>query len=271
MSAKRWAIHVRDADLDLLEALAAAPRGLSAGYGLAIRTRVGAQALVAEGGAPPARFVAPRPLRDGRDVVAWAAEPIRRWIDYRPEAISDPKGVEFFAGPKVLLPRIALTPQAFVDPSDALCRNTLMVVRGPLEADALAAIVNGLPLRYYAFHLLRAGVLASSHRATHYVGSIEDFPLPAAALADPALAADLGELGRECARLAAEGSAELEEVERALDGRLAEAYGLSGAALEALRRRAREAPLRRSLRPTRLGERRRRIGVQGFTPGARYS
>ena len=266
----RWAIHLRDPDLDLLSALRVAPRGLKAGYGLAVRTRVGAQELIAEGAAPPAHFGSPRPLRDGRDVVAWAAEPIRRWIDYRPDAISDPKGPEFFAGPKVFLPRIALTPQAFVDASDALGRNTLMVVRGPLEPDALAAVINGLPLRYYAFHLLRAGVLAASHRSTHYVGSIEDFPLPRAALEDSGLAARLAGAGRACARLAAEGSAELEAEERALDELLAEAYGLRPAELEALRRRAGEQPLVEVLRPTRLGDRRRKIGVQGFRPGARY-
>lgn len=271
LSQTRWAIHVRDPDLGLVEVLARAPRGLRANYGIAVRTRVGAQELVADGSAPPASFTDPRPLRDGRDVVAWAAAPVRRWLDYQRGAISDPKQDAFFAGPKVLVPRIALTPQAWVDESDALFRNTLMVVRGPLDPHALAAVINGLPLRYFAYHLLRAGVLASSHRCTIYSGVIADFPLPARALEDPSWAAGLASLGAECARLARAGDPRLGEVEVACDELLFEGYGFSARQRALLRARTKRSPLAEVIRPTRLGDRRRTFSVQAFEPGARYA
>lgn len=271
LSQTRWAIHVRDPDLELLEALAQAPRGLSANYGLAVRTRVGAQRLVADGARPPASFRDPRPLRDGRDVVAWGAAEVRRWLDYQPALISDAKSDAFFRGPKVLVPRIALTPQAWVDPSDAFCRNTLMVVEGPLAPDALAAVINGLPLRYFAYHLLRAGVLASSHRCTIYSGVIADFPLPGRALEDPSWAADLTRLGQDCAAAVAADDPTLLELEASLDDLLCEGYGLSPAARTRLRERAAREPLATVLRPTRRGDRRRTFSVQAFAPGARYS
>lgn len=271
LSRTRWAIHVREPDLDLLELLDAAPRGFSATYGLSVRTRVGAQELVAEGPNPPASFAEPRPLRDGRDVVAWGAVEVRRWLNYQPDAISDPKSDAFFAGPKVLVPRIALTPQAWVDESDAFCRNTLMVVDGPLEAHALAAVINGLPLRYYAYHLLRAGVLASSHRCTIYSGVISDFPLPARALSDPAWAAQLAALGRACAAAVAEGSSELHSLEASLDDLLCEGYGLAPLQRALLRQRVSREPLATVVRPIRHGDRRRTFSVQAFRPGARYS
>jgi Eco57I restriction-modification methylase len=271
LSHTRWAIHVREPDLGLLDALAAAPRGFSATYGLSVRTRVGAQQLVAEGPEPPPGFSAPRALRDGRDVVAWGAVEVRRWLDYQREAISDPKSEAFFQGPKVLVPRIALTPQAWVDESDAFCRNTLMVVRGPLEPHALAAVINGLPLRYYAYHLLRAGVLASSHRCTIYSGVISDFPLPQRALADPAWAAQLADLGRACAAAVAAGDPDLARLEASLDELLCEGYGLTPRQRALLGERVQREPLATVIRPIRRGDRRRTFSVQRFQPGARYS
>lgn len=271
LSGTRWAIHVRDPDLELLETLAASPRGFSATYGLSVRTRVGAQELVAAGPQPPAAFQEPRALRDGRDVVAWGAAEVRRWLDYRRESISDPKSDAFFRGPKVLVPRIALTPQAWVDESDALCRNTLMVVEGPLEPHALAAVINGLPLRYYAYHLLRAGVLASSHRCTIYSGVISDFPLPARALEDAAWAAQLADLGRACAAAVAAGARSLQDLEASLDDLLCEGYGLTPALRSLLFERVAKEPLATVIHPLRRDDRRRTFSVQGFKPGGRYS
>ena len=267
----RWPLFLRRGDATLLEGIRRLPTPLDAGYGLAIRTRVGAAQLVAEGGEPPASFSAPRALRDGRDVAAWGMEPVRRWIDYRPEAISDAKSEAFFAGPKLLIPRIALTPQAAVDESDALCRNTVMVARPPADRDpyAAAALINSLPLRVYAFHLLRAGVLAGSHRCTFYARVVQALPLPALEAAEEAA---LAELGREASRLAGDPAqaAALVELERALDERAAEAYGLSASQLRRLRREAQRDPLATVLQPARLGQRRRRIGVAEFAAGERY-
>ena len=267
----RWPLFLRRGDASLLEGLRRLPTPLEAGYGLAIRTRVGAGELVAEGPEPPASFSAPRPLRDGRDVAAWGTEPVRRWIDYRPEAISDAKSEDFFAGPKLLIPRIALTPQVAVDESDALCRNTVMVARPPAGRDlyATAALLNSLPLRVYAFHLLRAGVLAGSHRCTFYARVLQALPLPTLDEGDEA---ELARLGREATRLARDPARreQLVELERALDERAALAYGLSASQLRRLRREAGRDPLATVLRPARLGQRRRRIGVAEFAAGARY-
>lgn len=281
----RWPPFVSRAELPLLERLRAAPTPLVAGYGLAIRTgrgeAAGAGALIADG-APPAHFVAPRPLLDGREVRPWRIEARGRTLDYRPEAISDPKSEAFFRAPKVLVPRIALTPMAAVDtgePEPFFARNTVMVVRAPgtlldegeAGAFALAALINSLPLRAYAFALLRAGALAGSHRATFYAGVIGAFPVPAAILADSAAAAALAALARAAAReAAARRAAALREVEHEVDRAVAAAFGLAPRELEALRARAAQDPLSRVLALPPPGSRTRAIAVRRYAAGERY-
>ena len=146
-----------------------------------------------------------------------------------------------------------------------------MVVQGPLEPHALAAVINGLPLRYYAYHLLRAGVLASSHRCTIYSGVISDFPIPAPALEDPAWASSLADLGRACAAAVAEGDPQLSRLEASLNDLLCEGYGLSPIQRALLDERVAREPLASVIRPLRHGDRRRTFSVQEFRPGARYS
>jgi hypothetical protein len=225
--------------------------------------------------------VAPRPLLDGREVRPFALDWSGRWLDWRPDAISDPKSAAFFAAPKVLVPRIALTLQAAVDeggpPGPFFCRNTVMVLRAPgtpLERapHALAALIDSLPLRAYAFRVLRAGALAGSHRCTLYARLLADLPVPAALLADAALLARLERLGRRAAALAAAGEREgLARLERRIDALVAAAFGLDARALAALRARAARAPLARVLRGARAGEPTRRIPVRAWAPGARYA
>ncbi|MGE0713731.1 MAG: N-6 DNA methylase [Planctomycetota bacterium] len=269
---ERWPLALSRGDERVLRALRAAPTPLEAGYGLAVRTRDSARRLIADGASPPADFADPRPLRDGREVSAFGLAPVSRWIDWQPERISDPKPAGFFAGPKLLVARIALVPEAAVDDGDALCRNTVMVCRAPgLCLHAVAAALNSLPLRHYAFHLLRAGVLAGSHRCTLYAGVIQAFPLPPALLDDPGYAAALSALGREAERLTQAGAAdELGGLQRELDAHVAAGFGLDATALAHLRRAASREPLARVLRPRPLGGKRRRIGVQEFAAGARY-
>lgn len=282
LTQRAWPVRVTRPDLALLEALRAAPTPLKSGYGLAIRTRVGAASLIAEGAEPPASFTAPRRLLDGREVRAWSLDYGGRWIDYRPEAISDPKSEAYFAAPKLLLPRISLTPQAAVDEGDPergsfFARNTVMLIRAPgtpLDADphAMAAVINSLPVRVYAFLLLRCGVLAGSHRATFYTGMIDRFPVPAALLEDAGLRAALADASRAAHALAAAGDLTgLEALERELDGEVARAFGLDAAALAALRARAAESPLREVLRPARAGSATRRIGLRRYAAGRRYA
>jgi methylase of polypeptide subunit release factors len=272
----RWPLLLRRDDLGFLHTLDRCRRPLTAGYGLSIRTRTGAQALIGDG-EQAAHFQAPRPLLDGREVRAWSLDWGGRWLDYLPEAISDAKSEAFFRSPKVLLPRIALTTQAAVDETDGfMARNTVMVLRAPGTAlddhpHALAALVNALPTRVYAFLLLRAGALAGSHRATFYAGVAGDVPVPEALLREgPALEA-LDTLGRQ-ARAAAQASDrdELAEIERQVDAAVARAFGLDDAALAALRARAAEQPLRSVLTPKRAGDPTRRIGVQAYAAGQRY-
>ncbi|MCO5166011.1 MAG: N-6 DNA methylase [Planctomycetes bacterium] len=272
----RWPVEVREGDLPLLGALERAPRPLVAGYGLAIRTgRARAGALIADAGSPGAEaFVRPRPLLDGREVRAWSIDWAGRVIDYRPEAMSDPKTEAFFAGPKVVMARIALTTQAAVDDGDDgpfFARNTVMVVRAPgtpLDAapHALCAVLNSLPLRAYAFLLLRAGALAGSHRATFYSGVINALPVPALSAARAADLAALGRAARDQSR--AGDAAALRVTEAAVDAAVARAFGLGADDLEALRARAASEPLATVLRPPRA--RARRIAVRDFATGARY-
>lgn len=276
----RWPLALARGDVGFLRRLSRAPTPLKAGYGLAIRTRTGAPKLVAPGPQPPPHFTRPRPLLDGREVRAWTIDSEGRWIDYRVDAISDPKTEAFFAAPKVLLARIALTPQAAVDDGDPepfLARNTVMVVRAPGtllddQPHALAAVINSLPVRVFAFLVLRAGVLAGSHRATFYAGIVGELPVPAPLLEDPARARRLARRARQARDLAREGRlSELARVEAEIDALVAEAFGLTPAQLARLRQRATAEPLRTILNPVRAGQPTRRIGVQSYVAGQRYA
>jgi hypothetical protein len=276
----RWPVEVVDDDLPLLRALDQAPRPLVAGYGLAIRTHARASALIAEAGSTEAaRFACPRPLLDGREVRAYSIDWGGRLIDYRPDVISDPKSEAFFAAPKVVMARIALSTQAAVDDEPTgpfFARNTVMVVRAPGtalddEPHALCAVINSLPLRAYAFLVLRAGALAGSHRATFYSGVIGDLPVPAPLVHDRARARDLAALARRARDLArADDPAARRAVLDAIDDAVALAYGLAPAVRAHLRARAAAMPLARVLRAPRAGAPLRRIALREWAAGARY-
>jgi N-6 DNA Methylase len=274
----RWPLSLGRGDVSLLRHLAQAPRPLRASYGLALRTRVPASELIAASPEQASRrgFTAPRPLLDGREVRAWALEPAGRVLDYRRDLISDPKCEAFFAGPKVLVPRIALTLQAAVDESREhpfFARNTVMIVRAPGTPlddapHAMAAVLNSLPVRVYAFHLLRAGVLAGSHRCTFYAGVLNALPVPARLLEDSDLVERLSELSRRAHREPdPDGRAQLQ---RLVDEELARAFGLDQRASAALRKRAGSEPLRTVLDAPRAGQPTRNIAVQAYESGQRY-
>ncbi|RMG12555.1 MAG: hypothetical protein D6731_13580 [Planctomycetota bacterium] len=278
LGGERWPLSLPPGGLGWLETLRAAPTPLRAGYGLAVRTRARAGSLIAQAPAPPS-FRTPRPLVDGREVRAWSVDYAGRVIDYRPELLSDPKSEAFFACPKVLVPRIALTVQAAVDEGEhgpLVARNTVMVLRAPgtpldEAPHAVAALLNSLPVRLYAFYLLRAGVLAGSHRATFYARLLSALPVPPGFLADSALRADFARRGREAQRLARAGAtAALAEHERALDAAAVAAFGLGPRVLARLRALAAREPLRTLLAPRPPGARTRRIAVVDYPAGARY-
>ncbi|MCA8921653.1 MAG: N-6 DNA methylase [Planctomycetes bacterium] len=271
-----WPTLVRKPDLSVLGALARAPRPLDASYGLAIRTRAKAGDLIAE---DPERLGSPRRLLDGREVRTFKLDWSGRWLDYDPARISDPKPASFFRAPQVLCARIALAPQAAVDPGPEafLARNTVMVVRAPgtaLEGApyALAALINSLPLRVFALLVLRAGVLASSHRATWYAGSLGALPIPRAVLEDAPPRAALERLGKRAHVLAARGAAvELAALEAELSERVAAAFELSPAQARQLRKVAAHPTVAPLLSPVEPGAPTRAIQAQSYTPGERYA
>ncbi len=170
----------------------AVPGHLSGEYGLALRTIAGGRKLISD---DPTELENPYPLLDGREVKAWSVEWQGRYIDYQSKLISDPKSLEFFQAPKVLVRLISLTSQAAVDEvSKPIClaRNTVMVVRSPVkELDnspfVIAALVNSLPLRYYSFLMLRAGVMEGSHRSHFYSGVINSLPIPKSVYQDSSI------------------------------------------------------------------------------------
>lgn len=271
-----WPTLLRKPDLSALAALARAPRPLQASYGLAIRTRVKASELIS---ADPRGLSRPRRLLDGREVRPFKLDWEGRWLDYDPSRISDPKPEAFFRAPQVLAARIALAPQAAVDPGPEpfLARNTVMVVRAPetpLERApyALAALINSLPLRVFALLALRAGVLANSHRATWYAGSLGALPIPRAALEDAGTRRALTRLGKRAHALAGKGRhAELAELEAELAERVAAAFELSPAQARQLQRIAARPTVAPLLDPVRAGAPTRAIGVQDYPAGERYA
>ena len=203
-----WRLEVKEKDLTILEKMKGFPSRLTGGYGLALRTTSGGKTLVSD---DFSKLSNPYPLLDGREVKAWSIEWQGRYIDYQPKLISDPKTIEFFKSPKVLLRRISLTSQAVVDDRPDtffLARNTVMVVRSPLpDLNAypyvVAALVNSLPTRYYAFLMLRAGVVQKGY-STFYSGVIGNMPVPEEIYKDQGIKSKLDEISHQAHRIAKE-------------------------------------------------------------------
>jgi len=203
-----WRLEVKEKDLPVLEKMKAFPSRLTGGYGLALRTISGGRTLVSD---DPSELAKPYPLLDGREVKAWSIEWQGRFIDYQPKLISDPKTLEFFQAPKVALRRISLTSQAAVDEGTGasfLARNTVMVVRSPLKElndypYVMAALINSLPTRYYAFLMLRAGVVQKGY-STFYSGVIGNLPVPEGTFKDEGIRGKLDDLSHQAHRIAKE-------------------------------------------------------------------
>jgi len=208
-----WRVEIRKEDLPILDKLKALPMPFNSartGYGMALRTKAKGRLLVSK---DISGLEHPYPLLDGREVKSWSIEWQGRYINYIPELISDPKSLQFFKSPKVLLRRISLTSQAAVDESKNahlfLARNTVMVVRSSNELldhypHAIAAIINSLPTRYYAFLMLRAGVLQGSHRATFYSDVVKGLPCPQSLSDDKNALAELSNLSQQAHEFALE-------------------------------------------------------------------
>ena len=203
-----WRLEVKEEDLPILEKMKSFPPRLTGGYGLALRTIAEGRKLVSD---DPSELAKPYLLLDGREVKTWSIEWQGRYIDYQPKLISDPKTLEFFQAPKVVVRRISLTSQAVVDDGTGvsfLARNTVMVVRSPLKElndypFVMAALINSLPIRYYAFLMLRAGVVQKGY-STFYSGVIGNLPVPEAVYKDEGIRSKLDELSRQAHRIAKE-------------------------------------------------------------------
>lgn len=177
-----WRVEVKENDLPVLEKMKPISTPLTGEYGLALRTAAGGRKLVSDS---PAELENPYPLLDGREVKAWSIEWQGRYIDYLPKLISDAKTLEFFKAPKVLMRLISLTTQAVVDEglgTSYLARNTVMLVHSPVKElndhpFVISALLNSLPLRYYSFLILRAGVVQKGY-SHFYSGVINALPIP---------------------------------------------------------------------------------------------
>jgi hypothetical protein len=203
-----WRLEVKGADLPVLEKMRGVPARLKGHYGIEMGP-VAAKGSIA---ADPSALKNPLPLIDGREVKAWSIEWQGRFLDYQPQFIEAAKDLKFFQAPKVVLRRISLTLQAAVDDAVGapfLARNTVMLVRSPLKElqshpFVIAALVNSLPLRYYAFLMLRAGVMEGSHRSNFYSGVIGNLPIPEAAYHDAAIRRRLDSLSQQAHGIAKE-------------------------------------------------------------------
>lgn len=204
-----WRLEVKEPDLTILEKMKSVPPRLTGGYGLALRTIAGGRTIVSD---DYSKLSTPYPLLDGREVKAWSIEWQGRYIDYQPQLISDPKTMDFFKAPKVVLRLISLTSQAVVDEGTGvsfLARNTVMVARSPVKElndhpYVIAALLNSLPLRYYAFFMLRAGVMEGSHRSHFYSGVIGNLPTPEAVYKDEGVCKHLDRLSQQAHAIARE-------------------------------------------------------------------
>ncbi|MEK7353407.1 MAG: N-6 DNA methylase, partial [Chloroflexota bacterium] len=180
-----WRVEVEEADLTLLEKMKQVPARLTGEYGMTLRGTGQGRELISY---DSSKLGNPYPLLDGREIKAWSIEWQGRYIDYQPKLISDPKTLDFFKAPKVVVRRISLTTQATVDDGSKnsyLARDTVMVVRSTVKElndypYVIAAAMNSLPARYYAFLMLSGGVMEGSHRSTFYPRVIGCLPVPEA-------------------------------------------------------------------------------------------
>jgi|GEM_PF-5986050 len=198
---KSWRVEVLPEDIPILKKLRdlnkiklennSLVNTLKAGYGIVLRTEAGERKLISDN---LKELENPYPLLDGREIKSWSIEWQGRYIDYQPKLISDPKTVEFFQPPMVLIPRISLTAQAVVNETgNFMFRHTVMKVVPQIEElnhYVLAAVINSLPVRYYSFLMLRGTVIQKGF-SDFNVGVIESFPIPQLVYKDKKIAQEL--------------------------------------------------------------------------------
>jgi len=205
---RTWRLEVKESDLTLLEKMRDVPGRLKGHYGIEMGPVAASGAAISHN---PADLKNPLPLIDGREVKAWSIEWQGRFLDYQPEYIEAAKDLNFFQAPKVVLRSISMTTQAAVDDGEGapfLARNTVMLVRSPVKElethpFVVAALVNSLPLRFYAFLMIRAGVVQKGY-SHFYSAVIGNLPIPEAAYEDTAIRKPLDRLSRRAHHIAKE-------------------------------------------------------------------
>jgi type I restriction-modification system DNA methylase subunit len=205
---RSWRVEVRQDDLPILKKMKSIKGLLEGQYGMTLRGTAEGRELISE---DTAGMSNPYPLLDGREVKAWSVEWQGRYIDYQPKFISDPKTLDFFKSPKVVTRRISLTSQAAVDDGtngNYLTRDTVMVVRSPIKElndfpFVIAALMNSLPIRYYAFIMLRSGVVQKRY-STFYPRVIGGMPTPEPVYKDEAIRSRLDSLSLRAHEVAKE-------------------------------------------------------------------
>ncbi len=204
-----WRLQVTTGDLTILEKLNQCPKPLNVGYGAATRTVGDRTKLISK---DPNTLKNPVPVIDGREVRAWTIDWQGRYIDYRPEVLSDAKSEDFFKRSNVVIPRISLTGQAatFAFGRFTVFLNTLMGCHispkdsiYPNDPYLTTGLFNSVVPRYYAFLALRGGVI-QKYYSTFYVNVIESLPFPNRLVKDSDMAAEITRVSREAHELARE-------------------------------------------------------------------
>lgn len=176
---------------------------LEARYGITLGGQADEQIIISE---DKTILENPYPIIDGREIKAWSLEWQGRYIDYVTKYIRDPKDLDFFAPPKLLLQRISLTTQAVVDETNTMFRDTVMKIIPLLKNDILtpyilSAVINSIPIRYYTFLMLRNGVIQKGF--SNFVPRvINSFPVPELAYKDKKIAQELETSSRNAHKIA---------------------------------------------------------------------
>ena len=203
-----WRVEVREADLPILEKMREVPSRLNGYYGIEMGPMAGQRELISD---DASSLEDPYPLLDGREIKSWSIEWQGKYIDYQPKLIEAAKTLDFFKTPKVLTRLISLTTQAAVEESSKmpyLARNTVMIIRSPVKElneypFVMAALVNSLPIRYYAFLMLRAGVIQKAYSHI-YASVIGGLPTPESVYKDASIRSRLDTLSLRAHEVAKE-------------------------------------------------------------------
>lgn len=169
-----WRLEVTAEDIPILNKLKEYPKPFKGEYGITLRSE---RVLMGE---DKSLMRNPVPILDGREIKCWYTIWQRRYLDYIPEEISDPKSPSYFDGPQVVMPTISLTAQAAVLVDGHYFRDTVMKVtsQAGLDHHAICGVINSQLNRYYSATYLRVGIIQKGY-SRFYPRVINSFIAPA--------------------------------------------------------------------------------------------